>query len=126
MVSIQALLFVCILLLVGCTSDREVVPYVPVAQGGTGGIPASLPFDDGDLFDPGILDDAPCCVTTKPFKRLSLFTDTDEPCPDGTVEGDTLYADFLPPAPHTCACSCSASGCVLPDGMHTMQGHIRT
>jgi hypothetical protein len=93
-----------------------------VDEGGTGGTTTGqggTPGQGGNLFDPGVVDDIPCCYDLAPFQGLAFFTDSDTPCPAGTDEGQTLFADFLPPAPHTCACACAKPSCSLPDGMHT-------
>ena len=108
------------LLLVGCARNDQVYGNPQPAEGGTGGVPVTVGEDGGgDLFLPGVAEDVPCCFDTKPFKRLSFFTDTDVPCPAGTDQGDTLYADFLAPEQHACSCSCSEPSCTFPDGMHT-------
>ena len=91
----------------------------PPGEAGTGGTVLTVTDGGGDLFPPGVAADVPCCVDLAPFLRVSLFTEDDTPCPTGTDEGDTLYADFLEPDPHTCSCSCSEPSCALPGGIHT-------
>lgn len=119
MAALQCFLMVLLVLLVGCSRDQRKGWHTETDDGGTSGTPTTLTDSGGDLFDPGIVEDTPCCFDIAPFRRLSFVTETDTPCPAGTDEGATLHADFLPPDPHTCACSCSAPSCTLPDGMHT-------
>jgi hypothetical protein len=106
--------FVCltVLLLGGCTAVEQ---FQREGEGGAGGTPPSMGEDD--FF--AAPQDCPC-VTLGPYEGISIYTDPDTPCPEGTTEGPTLHADFVQPPPHTCSsCTCSSAECPLPEGMHT-------
>ena len=109
------------LVFAGCGApDQSSTPRL--GESGTGGAPTTITAEGGGggaLFDPGVTENVPCCVDLAPFQGVAVVTDIDTPCPAGTEEGDTWYADFLKPAPHTCECSCSEPSCTLPDGTHT-------
>lgn len=101
---------VCVLVLAGCTGENR----VGRDDYGTGGAPTTA-GEGGDLWTT-LPDDGSCCGAGD----LSLFTEGDAPCPEGTSEGFTAHAELIPSAPHTCTdCSCSPAVCALPEGMLT-------
>ena len=101
-----------ILFTVGCMGDLRDRPQ---SVGGTGGTPS----DGGEAGFLDVAEECPC-TDLGAFEGVSVFTADDTPCPDGTIEGLTVHAEFVAPEPHTCSeCTCPASTCALPQGTHT-------